>query len=420
MVYFKNEGGKDMIHSEEVFQLIDTQEAIEFLQSLISYNTVNPPGNEKGLAELIHRRFETLNFDTYMEDLGEGRANVIGSFIGNGEKHLVFSGHLDTVPVGEVPWDADPFEGKIIDDKLFGRGTSDMKSGLAAMILAMEYLSKAGIHLGGTVTFVGTAGEEVNAIGAKKVVESGSIKSATAMVVGEPSNNQIYYAHKGALWLKIEFIGKAAHGSMPHEGKSAILAANQFINEFLHYRVPGESNSDLGNATVNIGSIHGGTSTNMVAESCVLTIDIRTVVGQDHNQIVNDIQVIVDKVCKGRKLDFKINILNDLPAVATAKSDPFIVQSITTANELFDGNHEPKTVNYYTDASIYVQHLKVPILLYGPGEPEMAHKVNEYVKLDKYFDAIKFYIALAINYLGTNGSTEIGREVLELSEKIEL
>jgi len=389
-----------MANIEQVLQLIDQKEAIAFLRELINHNTVNPPGNEKILADLIHERTQKLGLISYLEDVEEGRSNIISSIKNEGDKHLVFSGHLDTVPIGDVSWKTDPFEGRIIGDQLFGRGASDMKSGVAAMILAIEYLLKAGVKVGGTVTFVGTIGEEMNAIGAKNVMQGESLKNATAIVVGEPSKNQILFAHKGALWLKIEFKGKAAHGSMPEKGTNAILAANEFIHEFKTYKLPGSDHLDLGKATVNIGTISGGTSTNMVPDSCSLTIDIRTVAGHDHQEIVNEIRLLLEPLCNRERVSYAISILNDLPAVATPKDDPFIVQSITTANELFGFKHEPKTVNYYTDASVFAQYLNVPILIYGPGEPEMAHKVNEYVFIKDYINSIKFYIALTMKYLG--------------------
>lgn len=382
----------------KVFERIDEKEAVEFLQSLIQVNSVNPQGNEKEVAEVIQSFLKTCSLQVELDDLGDNRANVFVTYPNGGkdDKFLVYSGHLDTVPTGKVKWEHDPFSGEVVKNKVFGRGTTDMKSGVAAMVLALKYLDQAGVKLNGKLQFVGTAGEEVDGFGAKTVVEKGQIDMATALVVSEPSENQIFHAHKGCLWLEIITYGKTAHGSMPDKGINAILPMNEIINRLQTYQFDYTPHPVLGKPTLNIGTIEGGVKTNVVPDQCKLTIDIRTVPGQSNEQILQDIEDLVKAVAS----NYEIKVLNSMASVGTDESDDFIKLAIETGKNHLNLELKPTGVNYYTDASVYCPHLQVPTFIFGPGIPTLAHQPNEYVEIDKFIESIQYYIALAIDYLG--------------------
>ena len=389
---------------QNVFQYIDEEDAIQFLQSLIQVNTINPPGMEKALADKIRQRL--ANSDLLMQsDLVEkDRENLIVSSINEGSsKTLIFSGHFDTVPVGNVEWTYPIFEGRRVGDRIYGRGSTDMKSGVAAMIIAMECIQKAGIKLNGNLQFVGTVGEEVDCIGAKTVVKKGQIDQATAIVISEPTSNQPVIAHKGVLWLKISMFGKTAHGSMPSQGINAIVAMNHFMNELNSYVIRYDEHEILGGSTLNIGMINGGVGPNVVPDQCTITIDIRTVPGQSHSDIIGDIKELLQKVSKKMNVTYELEVLNDMGCVFTPPNHPFVDLAVMTAQSINNQNGlVPGGVNYYTDGSIYKGCLPdVPILIYGPGEPKQAHQPDEWVEVHKYLESIKFYISLAIQYLGS-------------------
>ncbi|MCM3767024.1 M20 family metallopeptidase [Neobacillus niacini] len=382
----------------KVFDRIDEKEAVQFLQSLIQVNSVNLPGNEKEVAEVIQSFLKTCSLQVELDDLGDNRANIFVTYPNGGkdDKFLVYSGHLDTVPTGKVEWEHDPFSGEVVDNKVFGRGTTDMKSGVAAMVLALKYLEEAGVKLNGKLQFVGTAGEEVDGYGAKTVVEKGQIDKATALVVSEPSENQIFHAHKGCLWLEITTYGKTAHGSMPDKGINAILTMNEIINRLQTYQFDYKPHSVLGLPTLNVGTIEGGVKTNVVPDQCKLTIDIRTVPGQSNEQILQDIENLVKAVA----LNYEIKVLNSMASVGTDESDDFIKLAIETGKNHLNLELKPSGVNYYTDASVYCPHLQVPAFIFGPGIPTLAHQPNEYVEIEKFIESIQYFIALAIDYLG--------------------
>lgn len=384
---------------QSVFEKIDVKESVHFLQSLIQANSVNPEGNEKRVAEVIQSYLKSSNLEVETDDLGNNRANIFVTFpdIKNDDKYLVYSGHLDTVPTGMVEWEHDPFSGKIIGNKIYGRGTTDMKSGVAAMILAMNFLERAGVKLNGKLQFVGTAGEEVDGFGAKTVFQKGQIDKATALVVSEPSENQIYTAHKGCLWLEVITYGKTAHGSMPDQGINAILTMNEFINRIQNYEFDYIPHPILGHPTLNIGTIEGGVKTNVVPDQCKLSLDIRTVPGQDTDVILKDIEYIIKKVSDG---SYKINVINQMESVSTDDNDEFVQLAVDTGKEHLDLELRPAGVNYYTDASVYCPHLQVPTFIFGPGIASLAHQPNEYVEIDKFVESIRYFMALAIDYLG--------------------
>ncbi|WP_312473697.1 M20 family metallopeptidase [Neobacillus sp.] len=391
---------------EEVFQYIDEEDAILFLQSLIQENTINPPGLEKKLADRISQRLTTTSLLVKSDLVEEDRANLIVSYsnddsVNNNSKTLIFSGHFDTVPVGNVEWTYPVFEGRRVGDRIYGRGSSDMKSGVAAMVVAMECLEKAGVKLNGTLQFIGTVGEEVDCFGAKTVVRKGQIDQASAIVISEPTSNHPVIAHKGVLWLKISMFGKTAHGSMPSHGINAILAMNHFINELNTLVIPYEQHEILGGSTLNIGTIKGGIGTNVVPDECTITIDFRTVPGQSHLEITEDIKGILQSVSKKMNVSFAMEVINDMGCVYTSQDHSFIELAVKTAQCLnAKKNLVPGGVNYYTDGSVYKGHLPdVPILIYGPGEPKLAHQPDEWVDIRNYLESIKFYIALAIQYL---------------------
>ncbi|KON69146.1 succinyl-diaminopimelate desuccinylase [Peribacillus butanolivorans] len=387
------------LHS--IFELIDESKSVRFLQSLIQVNSVNPQGNEKRVAEVIQTYLKSSKLQVELDDLGNDRANLFVTYpnVKSDDRYLVYSGHFDTVPTGKVEWEHDPFSGKLIDNKVFGRGATDMKSGVAAMVLALECIERAGVQLNGKLQFVGTAGEEVDGYGAKKVVEKGQIDKATALVVSEPSENELYTSHKGCLWLEIITYGKTAHGSMPDQGINAITAMNELMNRLQTYEFEYSPHPLLGYPTINIGTIEGGVKTNVVPDQCNLTLDIRTVPGQDNDSILHDIENMIKEISEKSQSTYQIKVINRMDSVSTNEFDDFVKLAVQTGKNHVNLDLRPSGVNYYTDASVYWPHLRIPTIIIGPGNPRLAHQPDEYVEIDKFLESIRYFIALAIDYL---------------------
>ena len=379
-------------------------EAIDFLKKLLKTNSVNPPGNEEEVARIIADKLKENGIEATIRSLGPNRAYLVARVKGKGNrKSLVFSGHMDTVPPGDMPWEHGPFEADEIDGCIYGRGASDMKSGLAALTMAMIEIAKSQVSLEGDLVLAATAGEEVDSLGSRTMIEDGILNDAGAMIIGEPSNGEIFVAHKGALWIEVVSYGKTAHGSMPEQGINAINNMVTFMNAlFNKFKFNYKEDSMLGGPTLNIGTISGGVRTNVVPDMCRMQIDIRTVPGQIHQEILSDIKGLLKGIESNSNAKFDINILNDLVAVGTSIEDPLIKLALSTADELFNREYTPKGVRFYTDASTFVPGLgnNLPVLIYGPGNETMAHKPNEYVEVSKYIDSIRFYKEVALRYLG--------------------
>lgn len=385
-----------------MYDFIEEGETLALLQKMISFNTVNEPGNEKPLAEFISEIFQDLGIENFVDDLGDNRANVVAKIKGSEERpSLLLNGHLDTVPIGDVNWDYGPFSGDIVDGKIYGRGSADMKGGLAAMIIAFNAAKKANLKLKGDLVFSATAGEEVDSIGAIKFVEDGSLKDVGAIIIGEPTANEIKVAEKGALWIEITSYGKTAHGAFPEEGVNAIVHMNHVLNRISNYKLRGTINALLTPPSLNISTINGGVKTNVVPDKCSLTIDIRTVPGMDHEEIIRDFKKIIDEL--SHELDnFKgdIKIINNRPAVATNPDDEFVKLAHKTNMDILGQYKSPGGVNFYTDASIFLPARQdIPCVIYGPGDSELAHQPNEFVSIKSLMDTVKFYCGIIENYL---------------------
>ncbi len=392
---------------ESVFEYIDEDEAVSFLQSLVQINSVNPPGNEKKVAETIQEFVQPTGLLVELDDLKENRANLFITYphAKNEGKHLVYSGHFDTVPTGKIEWEHDPFSGKLVDGKVYGRGTTDMKGGVAAMVLALKYLDQAGIKPGGKLQFAGTAGEEVDGYGAKQMVEKGQLDTATAMAISEPSTNELFTAHKGCLWLEIAIFGKTAHGSMPELGVNAIVIMGKVMEKLEQYEFSYNPHPLLGHPTMNVGTISGGVKTNVVADECTLTLDIRTVPGQGHQDVLRDITELVESEVGeyGGKSD--IRVVNDMPPVSTDAEDDFVRLAIRTGEKHLNRELSAKGVNYYTDASVFWPHLQIPVIINGPGRQQLAHQPDETVEITLFLESIRYYMALAMEYLPGENET---------------
>lgn len=380
---------------------LEEQDIVGLLCEMIRFNTTNAPGNEKPLAEMLAGLMRENGMESEVDAFGDNRANVLGRLRGTGErKALLFNGHLDVVPVGEIAWKHDPFAGVIDDGKVYGRGSSDMKSGLAAMLAAIFAVKAAGKELKGDLIFSGSAGEETDSIGAKMFLEQGHLEGVGAIVVGEPSSCGVNVAEKGALWIQVTTKGKTAHGAFPDQGVNAIAAMNDFLTELRAYTFKYTPNEIVGHPSMNISTINGGVKTNVVPDRCVLTIDIRTVPGMKHEEIVNDCKEICRKL-KAKDASFEAEVLaiNDRPAIETAKDHPFVRLACDIIKEEFGRDVTPQGVNFYTDAAIFLPPTGLPAILYGPGDASMAHQPEEHVTIDRIREAAHFYAVIIERYL---------------------
>ena len=200
-------------------------EALALTRQLLHMNTVNPPGDEAAAIGLLGSRLEAAGFATRLVELAPGRPSLIARSPGSDgdAPALGFTGHLDVVPLGEAAWRVDPFAGETAGDRLYGRGSSDMKAGVAAMVVAACRVAGARGRRAG-IELVLTAGEEIGCAGARAIVaHPGVLGRVGALVVGEPTGLSPRVGHRGVVWVRLRFRGRTAHASMPQEGDNAVL-----------------------------------------------------------------------------------------------------------------------------------------------------------------------------------------------------
>ncbi len=348
-------------------------DALSLTRKLLSFNTVNPPGRERECAEFLGKILESEGFKTSYHEYGEGRTNLIASKEGAGDKSpICFTGHMDTVPLGATPWGCDPFVGEMEEDKLYGRGSSDMKGGIAAMVLAAVRLSpflpgKGGIRL------VFTAGEEQGCEGAAYLCsQSRELGKAGALVVGEPSSNYPIVGHKGAVFLEARTRGVTAHGSMPDQGVNAVYKAARaaLALEGFQFGVP--PHPVLGPATLNVGTLSGGLNVNSVPDLATIGIDIRTIPALSHDDLLERLKSYLGEEVE---LDRKV----DAVSIWTDPEDEWVQLVFNITEPYLKAHPVARAVTYFTDASEFKPALDhPPTLILGPGEANMAHKTDEF------------------------------------------
>jgi succinyl-diaminopimelate desuccinylase len=365
--------------------------SVELTQDLVRFNTINPPGAERSCAEALVTLLKDGGFKVDTVPFGEGRAQIVARIGGaSGKLPIGFTGHLDTVPLGAQPWSVDPHAGAIIDGKLCGRGSSDMKSGVAAFVVASLQLSA---RLAGTpgVVLVITAGEETGCTGAAALVQeskqqSKELPKVGAFVVAEPTGNRPLVGHKGALWLEAVSKGLTAHGSMPEKGVNAVYKAARAITALQDFDFNVARHDVLGGPTLNVGTVSGGLNINSVPDRAVIGIDIRTIPGQNHARIREQLTSYLGT-------DVELATRLDAQSVWTDPNDEWIRKVSRAAHEIAGVNGEKVgAAPYFTDASVLTPALGVPpTLIIGPGELELAHQTDEYCLVSRIEQATELY-----------------------------
>lgn len=364
--------------------------AVELTRQIVRMNTVNPPGDEEQCARHLGVLLENAGFKVAYHQLSPKRASLVATIGGSGDKApLCFTGHIDTVPLGAAKWRMDPFAADTDAGKLYGRGTSDMKSGVAAFVVACVNLSGK-LERSPGLELVITAGEETGCQGAFHLThKSGALGRAGAVIVGEPTSNYPFVGHKGAFWLNARTKGVTAHGSMPEKGVNAVFKAARAVTVLERFRFSNPPHPLMGQATLNVGTIRGGLNINSVPDEAVIGIDIRTVPSVRHAQI---------KVDLARQLgaDVELETLLDLESVYTAPEDPWVQEVFDVMQSILGKRPEPRAATYFTDAAaLNLAYGTPPTIILGPGEAPLAHQTDEYCVVERVTESVAAYEEIA-------------------------
>ena len=370
---------------------------------LIQFDTVNPPGQELACAQHLEELLSKHGFATKRVPLGEGRASLIAR---RGRqragKPLVFTGHIDVVPLGAREWSFDPFGGEVRDGRVLGRGASDMKSGVAAFVAAAIEMAPQ-VEDRAEIVLLITAGEETGCDGAAAIVKAGLQGTAGALLICEPTGNVPYVGHKGALWLKATAHGKTAHGSMPEQGDNAVYKAARAVERLSCFDFRCERHPVLGAPTLNVGSFHGGLNINSVPDRAEVQIDMRTIPAIDHAELR-------EKIRAHMKEALELETLIDLPGIWTSPQDPWAARAFAIVSAVTGEPARTATATYFTDASVLLPAMGgAPALVLGPGEPTMAHQTDEWCSVEKIRQAAEIYRRLVSDWASTAPAAAPGR-----------
>ena len=378
------------------------EKSIKILADLISYKTVSGQDNSE-LINYCEKILNELNIETFkVFDEDNKRVNLFGTLKAkktNGKKPIILSGHTDVVPVSKG-WSSDPFTATIKGDKLYGRGSCDMK-GFIACTLAFAPIFKEN-NLDRDIHFCYTFDEETACIGAPlliKELKKRNIKDGIC-IIGEPTNMKIIDAHKGCYEYTTYFEGLAGHSSAPHKGVSAVEFATRYasklieLREELKKRVPKNSIFDPPFSTLQVGGIFGGIAHNVIADKCHINWETRPVVKEDGIFLNNEIDKFANEILlpEMKKVFSKSSIKKEIIGEVTGfdrveKSEACeLVSSLT-------GDNSRQVVSFGTEAGLF-QEVGISTVVCGPGSIEQAHKVDEFIELNELKKCLKFLNSL--------------------------
>jgi succinyl-diaminopimelate desuccinylase len=375
----------------EIIDRIDHSKTISLVRNMIRIPTENPPGDEEPLCFFLKDICESLGMETRIIYFDKKRPSLFAKLSGAKNTLYFFNGHLDTVPCGRRDvWSIDPHEGLVKNGKVYGRGACDMKSALASMLTAIETVVNNVDQLNSTWAFTAVSDEEDLGRGTKALISSGFLNEAAFGIIGEPTNLEVVTAHRGNVWLEIEARGTAAHGSTPGLGRNAILAICKLLRELERIKWGRD-------VSINVGTINGGIKINIVPDFCKLTLDIRYPPGGDPDLLVEKVKKTLNKMSESDyPIEFNLRELQRRVPLNVSTKLPIIQKAVAIVSKILSRKIKPVSMPYTTDASFFVQHMGVPLMIFGPGKPELAHAVNEYVDMEMVKVATEVYTALML------------------------
>ncbi len=353
----------------------------DLLGQLIRIPSVNPEGDpgtrhtgEEACAKFLRDFLGGNGAEAWLQDVLPNRPNVVAKFPSDraGKPRLLFAPHTDTVSVAGMT--IDPFGGVSREGKIWGRGASDTKGPMAAMLCALVESADILPRLSHEIWFAGLMGEEAGQHGSRALAEA---EKFDFVVVGEPTSLRTVHAHKGSVWLTLRARGKSVHASMPDKGRNAIQVAMDawaWMRGEFDARFSGLSHEVLGRTTINLGTIEGGSKVNIVPDFCEACIDIRTLPGQDIESFVESFR---------RKFpEVELLVKNSRP-LYTDPSHPVI-------GVLEDCGATRAGAPWFCDAAVFAE-AGVPSIALGPGSISQAHTADEWITIADLEAGVAFF-----------------------------
>ncbi|MBC1715303.1 ArgE/DapE family deacylase [Listeria welshimeri] len=378
---------------------MDQQKKIQILKDMVNIDSTN--GHEEQVANYLQKLLAVYGIESEKVQYDEDRASLVSEIGSSDEQVLAFSGHMDVVDAGDVSkWKFPPFEATEHEGRIYGRGATDMKSGLAAMVIAMIELQEEKQKLNGKIRLLATVGEEVGELGAEQLTQKGYADDLDGLIIGEPSGHRIVYAHKGSINYTVKSTGKNAHSSMPEYGVNAIDNLMLFYNEIeKHVASIHTTNEILGDFIHNVTVISGGNQVNSIPEKAELQGNIRSIPEVDNETLKRRIVDIVNELNKKEHVQLELIFDYDKQPVFSDRNSRLVHVARDVAKGIIKEEIPLLGISGTTDAAEFTKAKhKFPVIIFGPGN-ETPHQINENVSIDNYLEMVDVYKKIAVEYL---------------------
>lgn len=387
--------------------MIDVDGLVDFTRRLVRIPSVaERDGGEAAVVEAVVDLVRGWGWEPIVEEVAPGRPNCLVRLLGNRPgPTLLFEGHSDVVTAGDPEeWARDPFGGDLVDGRIHGRGSADMKGGVASMLFAARAVEVEGAFPGEIVLAV-LCDEEEMMVGVHDFVARGHADSVDAAIVCEPEGGEICTTQKGSMRIRADLTGRMAHGAMPDLARNPVTAAVELLTRIRTFEAAlqeefGE-HPHLGLPSLTPTHIAAGSlpQLNVIPASARFTLDIRTVPGIDHAELERTLRSVADGVGAETGVSIELTTLVDRPATETSRSEP-VVEAVAAAHRHVVGR-EPVFggVPGTTDGTILWRDAGIPVVVYGPGDKWIAHQADESVEVDDLVTHARVYADAARRFL---------------------
>jgi len=394
---------------------VDPNELVELTRDLVRLPSVvrpgDPLGTEAAVARHVERWLAKEGFDLEVHEVAPGRPNVVAWLGEKGSgRSLLLEGHTDVVTEGDLrEWSHPPFAAELVDGKIYGRGAADMKSGLAAAMVAAAAIKRSGARFTGRLVVGALVDEEADMLGVQHLCTTPIGRELSAAIICEPEQNELCLEQRGVVWARVVIRGHMAHGAMPEAGVNPITALGALLDEVpalerrlrrLCRRSPYLRPPTV-TPTVVRAPVQGVAQSNVIPSAAQAVLDVRLTPGPDAAAVAAEI----DAACRAaaqrlRGATIEWEAINGYRlATRVEKSEPLVRAMVAGVRQATGKRARFGGVPGSTDGTILRMTLGIPIVTCGPGDRLIPHQVDEYVQVAELVDAARIYIASALNFL---------------------
>ena len=388
---------------QEVLAQISEAEVIDFHRRLVQIPSVNPPGDVREAIALVESTLAAEGFETRIVSKLDIMPSLIATIGNDDGPVLAFNAHVDVVPIGEPSaWTHDPFGAEIVDGRIYGRGAGDDKASVTAQVMAAIALARSGVPLKGRLIVNEVADEEVGGFNGSGYIHEEGFFTPDYLIVGEQTMNEVALGEKGGVPTIIKVWGRTAHGALPWEGANAIEAIAEVIvalRRTYYPEIAQRTNPYFHPSSASVNLFSGGVKSNVVPDYAEIQIDRRLVPGEDPADVVAEMRAVAEEALK----DFPgVRIEIDVPwpggAATMTPEDSPLVWSMQGANERLGLSTNLRGFSMATDGRFWSRE-GTPTIIYGPGDPRLAHVPDEWVGVEEIMEATRAYALTALDLL---------------------